>query len=76
MESRDRGQLILVGGSSMQAVVFRRPLLLAAQLEPPHSGRGCPQQVSKMNIHIWGLGRSGYILLGTYQVNSPVPALY
>ena len=51
-----KGQLILVGGYSMQAVVFCRPLLLAAQLESPHSGRGCLQQVSMLNSHIWGLG--------------------
>ena len=38
----------------MQAVVFFRPLFLAAQLEHPHSGRGCPQ-VSKVNSHIWGV---------------------
>ena len=41
----------------MQAVVFPRPLFLAAQLEPPHSRKGCPQQVSKVNRHIWGVGR-------------------
>ena len=39
----------------MRAVVFHRPWFLAAQLEPPHSGRGCPQQVSKGNRPIWGL---------------------
>ena len=40
LESHDRGQLILLGGQSMQAEVFRRPLFPAAQLEPPHSGSG------------------------------------
>ena len=40
----------------MQAVVSHRPLFLAAQLEPPPSGRGCPLQVSRVNSHIWGLG--------------------
>ena len=40
----------------MQAVVFQRPLFLAAQLEHPDSGRGCPQQVSKVNSPFWGLG--------------------
>ena len=40
----------------MQAVVLCRPLFLAAQLEHPHSGKGCPQQVSKVNSHIWVLG--------------------
>ena len=40
----------------MQAVVSHKPLFLAAQLEPPPSGRGCPLQVSRVNSHIWGLG--------------------
>ena len=49
----------------MQAVVFHGPLVLAAQLEPPHSGRGCrscvgpypcPQHVSKGNSHIRWVG--------------------
>ena len=40
----------------MQAGGFLRPLFLAAQLEPPHSWRGCPQQLSKGNSHIWGMG--------------------
>ena len=55
----------------MWAVIFCRPLFLAAQLENPHSGRGCPQQVSKVNSHIWrgaGGGQSVSTLLGTYQV--------
>ena len=38
----------------MWAVVFLRPLFLAVQFEPPPSGRGCPQQASKVNSHIWG----------------------
>ena len=51
----------------MQAVVFHRSLFLAAQLEPPPSGKGClscatlypcPQWVSKVNSHIWGMGGS------------------
>ena len=49
----------------MPAVVFSRPLFLAAQFEPPHSGRGCRagaglypglQQVSKVNSHFAGRG--------------------
>lgn len=39
--AHDRGHLIIfVGGQSMQAVIFGRPLFLADQLEPPHSGKG------------------------------------
>ena len=65
MESQDRGQFILVGGSSLQAVIVLRPVFLAAQLEPPHSGKECrscagnyphPQQVSKVNSHLRGAG--------------------
>ena len=52
----------------MQAVVFQRPLFLAAQLESPHSGKGCAQQVSNVNGHIWGWGWGFFsVLLGTYQ---------
>ena len=49
----------------MQAVAFCRPLFLDAQLEHPHSLKGCksragtypsPQQVSKVNSHIQGIG--------------------
>ena len=50
----------------MQAVVFRRQLFPAAQLEHPDSGRGCPQQVSKVNSHIWGVAGPISVLLGTY----------
>ena len=48
----------------MQAVVSCRPLFLAAQFEPPHSRKGCPQQVSKVSSHIQGCvcGRSVSIL--------------
>ena len=35
---------------------FHRPLFLAAQVEPLPSGRGCPQQVSRMKSHIWAVG--------------------
>ena len=51
------------GGESMQAVVFRRPVFLNAQLQQPHSERGCkscarlyprPQQV-----HCRGVGGVG-----------------
>ena len=51
----------------MQAVFFHRPLFLAAQLEHPHTGRGCPQQVSQVNCSGWGVWGSVSILLGTYQ---------
>ena len=43
----------------MQAVVFCRPVLLAAQVKHPYSGRGCPQQVSKANSHICRGGGGG-----------------
>lgn len=46
-----------VGGESMQAAVFRRPVFLAAQLEHPGEGAcagmyPCLQQVSKVSSHI------------------------
>ena len=63
-QSIDRGPLVNPCSSkSMQAVVFCRPLLLAAQLEHSYSGRGRPQQVSRVNRHIWGVGGSVSILL-------------
>jgi len=46
----------------MQAGGFLRPLFPVAQLEPPHSRRGCPQQVSKGNSHIWGVRVGGVSL--------------
>ena len=38
------------------AFVFHRPLFLVAHLEHPHSRKGCPQQVSKVDSHMSGWG--------------------
>ena len=63
-------RLIYVGSCFPPAIVS------SAQLELPHSGRACrsgpwlhpsPQQASKVNSHVWGVGVSASILLGTYQ---------
>ena len=76
VKSLHRGQLIFVGVSSILAVVFCRPLFLASQPQHPHSGGGCKscpgpypclQQVSKVNSHIWEVGGSVTIFLGSYQ---------
>ena len=41
---------------------FLHVIVSLAQLEHAHSGRWCPQQVSKMNRHIWGLGSVSTLL--------------
>ena len=47
-------RLIYAGSSFPQVVV--------SQIEHPHSGKGCPQQVSKGNSHIWGVRVGGVSL--------------